>query len=66
MVLWVEKSGETLLFCNLKRKPISSVERNLEGRGQGMLVAVALSEAPVALYLCLLFAEAKGQVIAGM
>ena len=31
-----------------------------------MPVAVALSEAPVALYLCLLFAEAKGQVIAGM
>lgn len=66
MVLWVEKRGETLLFCNLKRKPISSVERNLEGRRQDMLVAVALSEAPVALYLCVLFAETKGHVIAGM
>lgn len=66
MVLWVEKSRETLLFCNLKRKPISSVERNLEERRQDVLVAVALSETSVALYLCLLFAETKGHVIAGM
>ena len=40
--------------------------RKKEGRRQDMLVAVALSETPVTLYLCLLFAETKGHVIAGM